>query len=149
MVEIAREAVFGSVSTIFKIAIIVIPLMVAMQLLKDYKILDRFADTLRPITDFFGMSKEASFPLLIGLVFGISYGAGAIVQSSREGSLTKRDITLVVLFLVNCHAVIEDTLVFVAVGANGFILLGSRLLAAVILTYVMSKWLDRTDPQFR
>lgn len=137
------EALSGSLKSVWNIAIIVVPLMIVMQLAKDYKILDYISGFLKPVTDFFGMSKESAFPLLVGLSIGLSYGAGVIIQSSKEGNLSKKDLVLLIVFLASCHAVFEDTLIFVAVGANGFILFGTRLVVAITVTYIISKRADR------
>ncbi|MEW9121107.1 MAG: nucleoside recognition domain-containing protein [Thermotaleaceae bacterium] len=145
MVEILKEALFGSLKSVYSIGVIVIPLMVVLQLAKDYKVLDRVSSGFGIITKPFRMSEEATFPLLVGFIFGISYGAGVILQSAKEGNLTKRDTTLIGVFLISCHAVIEDTLVFVAIGANGWILLGARVAMAILSTYILSKAMKDTE----
>ena len=89
------------------------------------------------------MSQESAFPLLIGLTFGLSYGAGVIIQSSKEGNLSKKDLVLLIVFLASCHAIFEDTLIFVAVGANGWILFAARLFAAILVTYLISRRADK------
>lgn len=68
-------------------------------------------------------------------------GAGTIIQSSREGNISKKDMFLISVFLIVCHAIIEDTLIFVAVGANGYVLSGSRILAAIVITLLLSRWI--------
>ncbi|WDC83666.1 hypothetical protein PL321_13860 [Caloramator sp. mosi_1] len=40
------------------------------------------------------------------------------------------------VFLGACHAIIEDTLIFVQIGANGWIIFIVRLVAAFIITYI-------------
>lgn len=146
-ISMLLEAAKGSFSSVLNIALIVFPLMVAMELAKNYKLLDRVTGFLRPLTNFFGMSKESSFPLLVGLVFGLAYGAGVIVQSSEEGNLSKKDLILLVVFLANCHALVEDTFLFVAIGANGYILFTIRALVAVLTTWLLSKRIDRMRQQ--
>lgn len=144
ILDILKEAAFGSFNSVLGIAKIVIPLMVLMQLGRDYDVLDKVSKYFKPITDFFGMSKDSSFPLLVGVFFGISYGAGIIIQCAKDGSLSKKDLFLLVMFLIACHAVFEDTLLFVAIGANGWIVLMGRILAASLLTYLMSKRLKNS-----
>ncbi|SCY90462.1 nucleoside recognition domain-containing protein [Alkaliphilus peptidifermentans] len=145
MINIIREAAFGSINSVYSIAIIIIPIMIALQILKDFKVLDKITQPFNFLAKIFKTSNESVLPLLVGLIFGLSYGAGVIIQTAKEGNLTKRDLTLITVFLVACHAVFEDTLIFVAVGANGFILLGTRIIAAFILTYVLSKRIPMGD----
>ncbi len=140
-----KEGLFGSLSSVFDIAKVVIPLMIAMQIAKDYHVLDYLSKFIKPVTNFLGMSKESGFPLMVGLVFGLAYGAGVIVQSAKDGNLTRRDMVLLSVFLASCHAVFEDVVIFVAIGANGWLILASRILAGVLVTYAVSKRLDRIN----
>jgi hypothetical protein len=117
-----------------KLALIIVPLMVIMQVMKDYQWLDRLSRVFRPLGKRLGIRDEGLFPLLVGLIFGISYGSGVIIQSVEGGEMNEKDRLLVLVCLVLCHAVVEDTLVFVAVGANGLILFVTRVVAAFLLT---------------
>lgn len=142
--EFLGETLWGAGVSILQLSLIIIPLMIAMQILKDYQWLDRLTGVLRPLGDKMGIRKEGLFPLLVGILFGISYGSGVILQSVESGEMDEKDRLLVAVFLVLCHAVFEDTLVFAAVGANGFILLGTRILAAFIITVIFSRQYVRT-----
>ena len=61
-IDIFIEAASGSINSVFNIALIVIPLMIVMQVAKDYKVLDYISGFLKPITNFFNMSQESAFP---------------------------------------------------------------------------------------
>lgn len=142
-INMIKDGIVGSLSYVFNIALIIIPLMIVMQFLKDLKILDKIANWMEPVAKFLGISKKSTFPLLIGLLLGLAYGAGVIISSAKESELTKRDLYLVVIFLVACHSVIEDTLIFVAIGANGWLLLGMRLVIAIALTILVGRNIDK------
>jgi len=145
MIDILKEGLFGSFNTIYSIAKIVIPLMVVLQIAKDYKVLDKISKSFEFIAEFFNMSKESTLPLLVGIIFGISYGAGVIIQTAKEGDLSEKDTFLISTFLIICHALIEDTLLFVVVGANGYWLIGIRTVAAIIVTFMLSKRFEFTE----
>lgn len=142
--EFLGETLWGAGVSILQLSLIIIPLMIAMQILKDYHWLDRLTGVLRPLGDKMGIRKEGLFPLLVGILFGISYGSGVIIQSVESGEMDEKDRLLVAVFLVLCHAIIEDTLVFAAVGANGFILLATRIVAAFVITVIFSRQYTRT-----
>jgi hypothetical protein len=126
-------------SAIWQLAVIVIPLMFVIQILKELNVLDKIAYTVHPLLRFFGMSEKAAIPLLAGIWFGLAYGAGVILEATREHPLTKREMYLIITFLVLCHAVVEDTLLFVPLGVNGWYLLGIRLLLAFVLTGLLAR----------
>ncbi|MGI5859434.1 MAG: nucleoside recognition domain-containing protein [Tepidanaerobacteraceae bacterium] len=141
MLSILQEAALGSFNSIKQIAFIVIPLMIFMEILKDMGILDSIARLFSPLVKIFGMKKEAGFPLVIGIVIGLSYGAGVIIQSAKEDKLTRRDLYLLTYFLVAAHAVFEDTAIFMAFGVNGLLLLVTRLAVATVFTFLASRWI--------
>lgn len=139
IIEFLWETFLGVGFSILKLSLIIIPLMIVMQVLKDYQWLDRLTRVLQPLGNKMGIRKDGLFPLLVGILFGISYGSGVIIQSVESGEMNEKDRLLVAVFLVLCHAVIEDTLVFAAVGANGFILILTRVLVAFLVTVFFSR----------
>lgn len=136
--DIAREALSGSAVNVLKMAAIVIPLMIFVEVFKEFNWLDRLTTLTAPITRVIGIPPEGNLALLSGLIFGISYGSGLIIQSSREGRLTPEEIYLINVFLVMCHSLFEDTLLFAAVGARWVLILILRLIIAISLCSLLS-----------
>jgi hypothetical protein len=84
---------------------------------------------------FWGISSKGLVPLVTGIIIGLTYGAGVIIHSVRSTDIGKREAFLILLYLSVCHAIIEDTLIFMVIGANGLVLVVARLFLATILTY--------------
>lgn len=125
-----QKAAFG----VTQLAVIVIPLMVAIQYLKDYQYLQRFSARVGPLTKIVGIQPNASLTLIAGLITGLVYGAGIMVQAVKEDGVGRKDVTLAFIFLMACHAVVEDTLLFVPLGISVWPLLLIRLVSAFALT---------------
>ena len=140
MLEILREALVGSLMSVLQIALIVIPLMILIEIIKDMNWLSYLSRAMTPLTRWMKLPGEAALPLVAGLVFGISYGAGIIIQAAREGTLDYRDIYMINLFLVICHSVFEDTILFAAIGAIWLPVLIFRLLLAVVVCMVVARF---------
>ncbi len=138
-----KDSISGSLGSVLTLAKIIIPLMIVMQLLKDSSILDKMSKKLNYLFKSLNISDEATFPLIIGLFFGLSYGAGIIIESTEDNNLSKKDLYVIMIFLIACHAVVEDTLLFVVIGANLWLLLGLRLTTAIIISIIASKILNR------
>lgn len=135
-------------SAVWQLTVIVVPLMLAIQILKEIKFLDRLAGWMRPVTRLLGLPEKASIPLLAGFFFGLAYGAGVILQATQEENFSRRELYLMFLFLILAHAVVEDTLLFLPLGVNGWLLLGTRFGAALILTAIAARvWRERTVSQ--
>lgn len=145
--SIIIEAFTGSLENVFQIALIVIPFMLFIEIFRDLNLLEKLTAFISPLTRFIGVSSAANLPLLAGMVFGISYGAGVIISSAREGKLSINEIYFVNLFLVICHSIFEDTLLFAAIGAKWLPILISRFMLAIVITYFWSRYkaLHRTN----
>lgn len=137
--QFLSEAVWGSLDMLKKLALIIFPLLISIEVADDSGILDKFSQLFDPILKQFKLSSAASLPLIVAQIFGLTYGAGVMIRSVEDDKLSDSDLKIMAVFLVICHAVIEDTLLFMAIGGNGLIMLGTRLLLAITLTYVYSK----------
>lgn len=136
-----QTASFG----IFQLIVIVFPLMIVVQLLRDYGYLAKFSKSLAPFTKIIGVAPNTSTTLVTGLVIGLAYGAGVMIQAVQEDGVSKRDATLVFIFLVACHAVVEDTLIFVPLGIPIIPLLAIRIVTAFVLTITVAYLIRRTE----
>ncbi|AEA33283.1 nucleoside recognition domain-containing protein [Hippea maritima] len=136
MVDVISHAVIGSIKLSVKLILIIVPLMVAYEFLENSKIFNKILDALYILLKPLGFSKQASISMLTGIFLGITYGSGILLSQSDKGKLTKIDILLSAVYLSMCHAVIEDTLVFVVIGGNGFYILITRLIIATTMTYL-------------
>jgi hypothetical protein len=135
---IIREIFADNIRISLLLAAIIIPLMVGLALLRDSRLLDRAAGLLQPVLKRLNLSNRAAFPLLAGFFLGIVIGSGVIISFAKDGSLTKRDLMLVLVFLGICHSIIEDTLIFIALGANWWVLISARFLLAACAAFCVS-----------
>ncbi|MGM9950429.1 MAG: nucleoside recognition domain-containing protein [Lysinibacillus sp.] len=130
---------------IFQLIIIVLPLMIIVQFLRDYGYLMKLSKMLAPWTKVIGVKPNASVTLVTGLVIGLAYGAGVMIQAVEEDGVSKKDATLSFIFLVACHAVVEDTLIFAPLGIPILPLLAIRVVTAFILTIIVARLWKRAE----
>ncbi len=122
-----------------KVTVIVVLLVGLLQWLRDVGVVERWAARGQRLARAMRLSVESIFPLSVGVVFGLTYGGAVLVQVGQEGNLTKRHLWLVVAFLSICHAIFEDTAVFVIMGAKWWVMLGSRLLIAIAVLFLLER----------
>jgi hypothetical protein len=91
------------------------------------------------------MNANTSTTMVAGLVIGLAYGAGVMIQTVKEDGVSKKDVTIAFIFLVSCHAVVEDTLIFIPLGIPVLPLLIIRLVTAIVLTMVVAYFWNRAD----
>ncbi|MFB0510107.1 MAG: nucleoside recognition protein, partial [bacterium] len=83
--------------------------------------------------------EQAVAPLLAGIFFGILYGAGVIADLIKKQGVNKKQVLLVSVFLAMCHAIFEDTGLFLVLGANIFWLTVPRLILAFGLVFLTNQ----------
>ncbi|MFG6114641.1 nucleoside recognition domain-containing protein [Halobacillus sp. MO56] len=132
--EIIMQGLQTASMGILQLVLIVLPLMVFMQYLREKGWLDIFSGWVAPATKFLGMERNTSMTLVAGLTIGLAYGAGMMIQAVKEDGVSKKDMYLAMIFLVACHAVVEDTLIFIPLGIPVWPLLAFRLITAILLT---------------
>ena len=145
--DFALTAAYGLFELLLKVFLIVVPLMVILEVVREFKVLDRLTAAVYPFARRLGYEPDSIYPLLAGIIFGISYGGGVLIGESNSGRIRADQMFLIVLFLGMCHAVFEDTLLFVSQGANGFVILISRFFLAVVVVWGASLILKRRGHQ--
>src|SRR5690625_6534388 len=82
--------------------------MIVMQYLRDLGWLKVISNKFAPFTKFLGMRENTTFTLVTGLTIGLAFGAGVMIQAVEEDDVSKKDMILALIFLVTCHAVVEE-----------------------------------------
>lgn len=135
---IILDAVQRGVMGIVQLAIIVIPLMILVQYMKELGWLAVFSKWMAPFMKLLGMKENTATTMVAGLTIGLAYGAGVMIQAVKEDNVSKKDLTLAFIFLVACHAVVEDTLIFIPLGIPVWPLLVIRIVTAILLTIAVA-----------
>ncbi len=136
---ILREMLTGSLSTIISVMKVLIPLMIIVEILMVYKVIERLAGSLEGIGRILGMSRNAIFPLLVGVVMGVTYGAGTIIEINKRTPLSRKDMALVAVFMYLCHGIIETGFLFYVAGANVLVVTLGRLLFSFLVTMLAAR----------
>jgi hypothetical protein len=139
MMEALFTAMLGACQLSLKLFLIIVPLVTLFELLRYLPAFRRAGRAVDPLMRGMGLTRDAAVPLFTGIFLGIAYGAGIIIRVAQEKRLPRRELFLMGLFLATCHAVVEDTLIFVVLGGSGWIMLGVRIIIAVALTALLAR----------
>ena len=131
---IFHEMFWGGLTVAFNLLKVLVPLMIIIELLITYNVLEKISGRLEFLGKPMGVSRKAMFPLLVGVVMGVTYGAGTLMELNRQNPLGRRDFLLIGIFMVLCHGIVEAGILFGMIGANVLIVVGLRLLIAFVIT---------------
>jgi hypothetical protein len=125
-----------SLATSLIIASIVFVLHLLYLLLQEYNLIPRLSKAVEPLMKFFGLPTSTTFLWLIGYIVGLAYGGALMIDQMREGKVTRTEADLLNHHLAVSHSVIEDNLLFVALGVSFGLILGVRLTLAWIVVWI-------------
>jgi hypothetical protein len=72
---------------------------------------------------------------MVANTLGLAYGAAVIVEEAESGRLSKDDAQYLNRHIGVCHSLLEDTLLYVAIGAPILWLVTPRVLLAAVAVW--------------
>ena len=115
--------------------------MISYRLLEEYNLINRLSKLIEPVLKFFGLPKSTAFLWLIGYIVGLAYGGALMIDQMNEGKVTKTEGSLLNYHLAVSHSVIEDNLLFAALGVSFWFILATRLIVALIVVWLRRAFL--------
>jgi spore maturation protein SpmB len=117
--------------------------MVMVEFAKQHGWLEIISKRSEWFTGVFGLPTTAALPALVGLFIGIVYGSGVILQAAKEEKYSRGTLTVLFVMIGICHSLFEETVIFIGVDANILVLVGARLIIALLFAYFIGWILER------
>ncbi len=128
----------STVRLVLQIFCIIMPLMVFLQLGKNFGVIDTITRMIYPVLRLMGLDRSTGMLWLTACVFGLAYGAAVIVEETRTNSFEKHDLQRLHLSIGINHSMIEDPALFLPLGLSAFWLWIPRLIAAILVAWLYS-----------
>ncbi len=132
----------SSLQLVIMIFVIISALMISYRFLEEYNLINRLSKLIEPVLKFFGLPKSTAFLWLIGYIVGLAYGGALMIDQMNEGKVTKTEGSLLNYHLAVSHSVIEDNLLFAALGVSFWFILATRLIVAWIVVWLRRAFLN-------
>ena len=124
------------------ILVIVFALNLLYSLLEAYRLIPKLSRVIEPLLAFFGLPKNTAFLWLIGYIVGLAYGGALMMDQMKEGKVTRSEAGLLNHHLALSHSVLEDNLLFVALGVSLWWILAVRFTIAFAVVWLRRFWLS-------
>lgn len=126
---------FASWNLIKTLVIIVTTLMLIQALLEEFGIIRKISKIVSPIVKVMGLPEKTTFLWLVGNIVGLSYGSAIMIGMASEGKINPNEADLVNRHLAVNHSILEDTVLFSALGICAWWLLLFRIPLAIIIVW--------------
>lgn len=119
-----------------KILGIVVGIMVLLESLTWLGWTDHLFNISRPLMKLLGLSDKAAMLWVTAVVFGLMYGGAVIQERVRQGGLSRPELERLHVSIGINHSMVEDPVLFMALGLNGFWLWVPKLVAAALAAHI-------------
>lgn len=121
-------------STLFlstRLVLIVVLLNFVQKLMEAFGVMQFLSKLLAPLMHLFGLSRRTSFLWIVGNVVGLAYGAVILIETRKQHIISAREADRLNHHLAVSHSLLEDTLIFVAIGVPVLWITLPRILLAI------------------
>ncbi|HLS56900.1 MAG TPA: nucleoside recognition domain-containing protein [Zeimonas sp.] len=135
-------------ATAFSLAVtfaIIVGLLVLLDVLERTGITRRITAALAPLLRVSGLDASAAPVTTVGVLLGLTYGGALIIEEAQRQRFSARTRFLALAWLSLSHALIEDTVLLVALGANVWVVLVGRVLVTLAAIAVLARVLNGGD----
>lgn len=133
--EVLKLWFFSSLKVVFTILVIVTALMIVHYLLDEFRLMKKLSALFAPLMKLFGLPANTAFLWLVGNVVGLAYGGAIMMEQIEQKNLTRREGDILNYHLAMNHSMLEDTIIFVAIGIPAMWILFTRLLFAILVVW--------------
>jgi spore maturation protein SpmB len=121
------------------IFVIVVALVAILEILKVIGIENFLKRILVPPLRFFGISESAMNIIIVGMTIGLQFGGGILIKEVNTAKIDKQSVFLSILMINLVHAIIEDTLLMLAVGGHFSGVIFARIIFGLLISLLMLK----------
>jgi len=126
----------SSMKVVISILLIVTALMILHYILEEFKLMKGLSSLFAPFMKIFGLPREASFLWLVGNLVGLAYGGAIMMEQMEDKKLSYANGNLLNHHLAMSHSLLEDTIIFVAIGIPALWIMLPRLFFAIIIVWI-------------
>ena len=127
----------SSMKVVISILIIVTALMILHYILEEFNLMKGLSSVFSPLMRLFGLPQDAAFLWLVGNVVGLAYVGGIMVEQMEQRKLSYGDGNLLNHHLAVCHSLLEDTIIFAAIGVPVLWVVPTRLFFAIAVVWIL------------
>ena len=118
-----------------KISLIITGLLILQNILKEFNILIVIAHTFAPLMRLMGLSNDCSFLWFIAQTLGLAYGSAVSIEAVENRTISLKNADLLNYHIAINHSLLEDTLLFVAIGVPFGWIVAPRLILAILVVW--------------
>jgi len=118
-------------------------IMAILMLLEMAKILGWIVPIVRlfsPLLRLMGLDRKVGLLWMTAIVFGLAYGGAVIVEEAKANHISREELEMLHLSISINHSMVEDPLLFIALGLSALWLYLPRIVMAIVTVHLIRLW---------
>ena len=141
--------ILGQIESLIMVFAIIALMLTGLKLLRWMHIERLMIWMLQPLLRLLGIGPQATSITIIGITLGLAFGGGLLIREAERGHIGRKDLFSALALLGLLHSIIEDTILILAMGADLSGILWMRMVFALLVVALLSRWFDRTGQLFQ
>lgn len=129
--ELMLEWLVSTGLLVLRVFGIIMGIMIALEIFKITGWIENVIRFFRPVMRVLGLPEKASPLWVITSAFGLMFGGAVIMEEATRSRLTKKELEHLHISIGINHSMVEDPLLFLALGVNALWLWIPKLLAGI------------------
>ncbi|MBR5856867.1 MAG: nucleoside recognition protein [Bacteroidales bacterium] len=134
-IDMFKDWFVSTLGLVIKMTLLIYSLSIMQKLLAEYGVIKMMAKGLRPVLAIFGLPAKTAFLWIVANILGLAYGAAVMIDESKSGKISKRDIDLLNTHIGISHSNFEDLFLVSSIGGVWYIILLTRWVGSFILVW--------------
>ncbi|WP_255032335.1 hypothetical protein [Bordetella genomosp. 1] len=118
---------------------VILALLVLLDVMKRIGLTALITRALTPVLRWVGLDASVAPVTMVGTLLGLSYGGALIIEEAERLQLSARTRFLALSWLSLSHSLIEDTALVMALGADGWVVLGGRVVLTLLVVGALAR----------
>lgn len=135
IVAILRDWMWSMAKLLPMMFALIITLNVLQQILREFRLIHYLTIPLLPLMKVFGLSKNSSFLWIVLNTLGLAYGGAVLINEVQSQEISTPDAKLLNTHAAINHSLLEDTILFAAMGLSVFWLIVPRVVLAIVAVW--------------
>lgn len=114
---------------------LIVALNVLQQLLREFNMISYMIIPLKPLMLLFGLDRESSFLWVVMNSLGLAYGGAVLISEYENSEITTQQARLLNTHVALSHSLLEDSLLFLAIGVGAFWVFVPRVVLAIVAVW--------------
>ncbi|MFA7437320.1 nucleoside recognition domain-containing protein [Castellaniella sp.] len=131
--------IWNTAESMVLVFVVIVALVLLLDVLERFGITRQITRLLTPVLRLSGLEERAAPLTTVGVLLGLAYGGALIIEAADRENFSPRTRLLALSWLSLCHALIEDTVLILAIGADIWVVLVFRTLATLGILALMAR----------